>query len=81
MRVGGKVHRLNSSYDDIIYVFDYFFDQWYPSIATPIEDVCGLQGRLSQKNEEYLGQPMNFSADPEFHNEKNENVEINSLMR
>ena len=37
---------LKNSYDDIISAVDDFFDQWGPSTATPIEEVCKPQGRL-----------------------------------
>ena len=31
----------------MLYLFvDDFFDQWDPSTATPMEEVCGLQGGL-----------------------------------
>ena len=33
-----------SSYGDVIAVVDDFFDQWDPSSATPLEDVCELLG-------------------------------------
>ena len=35
--------RLNSSYDNIIFVLDNLFDQWNLSTATPIEKVSKLQ--------------------------------------
>ena len=31
---------LKSSYDDVITVIDESFDQWDPSPATPMEEVC-----------------------------------------
>ena len=37
---------LKSSYDDIISVVDDFFDQWDPSTATQIEEICGRQRGL-----------------------------------
>ena len=48
-RAGWKVVRLKNSYDDIISTVDDFLDQWDPSIAAPIEEVCGAQGRLCWK--------------------------------
>ena len=33
----------------IICAADNFFDQWYPSTATPMEEVCGPQGALHWK--------------------------------
>ena len=37
---------LKSSYDDLVSAVD-IFDQWNPSTATLMEEVCGLQGGLS----------------------------------
>ena len=34
---------------DVISAVDDFFDQWNPSTATLIEEVCGSQWRLSRK--------------------------------
>ena len=37
---------LKSSYNNVIFTADDFFDQWDPSTATLMEEVCRLQGRL-----------------------------------
>ena len=59
---------LKSSYNDVISPVDFFFNQWDPSTAILMEEVSRLQERLKNKPHlvtfhEYLGQPMNFSAD------------------
>ena len=41
-RVGWKVYRLKSLYDEIISVVDDFFERWDPNTATPMEKVRGL---------------------------------------
>ena len=48
----------------------WMFDQWDSSTATPLEEMCNCKERTMLKYNphytfhEYLGQPMNFSADP-----------------
>ena len=37
---------LKSTYDDVISAVDNYFDQWDPSTATPIVEVCRLLGEL-----------------------------------
>ena len=37
---------MKSTYDDDILAVDDLFDQWDPSIATPMEEIYGPEGRL-----------------------------------
>ena len=37
---------LKSSYNDVISAAYDFFDQWDPSTATSLEEVCGLQREI-----------------------------------
>ena len=37
---------LKSSYDDVIFTVDNFFEQWDPSTAALMEEVSGSQRRL-----------------------------------
>ena len=42
-------HGLKHLYDDIISAVDDFFNQWDPSTATAMKEVCGLQSGLYWK--------------------------------
>ena len=61
---------LKSSYNEVTSaVDDFFFYQQDQNTKTPIEEVCGLDKDIMLKNTphipwEYLGKPVNFSADP-----------------
>ena len=41
-----KGEELKSLYEDVIFPVDDFFDQWDPSAATSIEEICDLQELL-----------------------------------
>ena len=42
------------SYDDVISAVDDLFDQWDPSTATLMEEVCGLQWVIILRNKNLI---------------------------